>query len=431
MYVHAPHRSTNGLTTIGQVTGNVDRGYYPTLAQALLNSGNVSSSSLSGWSSGTYRGSMSSGRVSHGKFVNTSYLAIYVRNVREQDYIHVHQVSPVKYYVVRRPLGWGYDGMGGAGCGSPWLQFEPEGTNGRPAAIANRAIMQNLKQRAEVECLIKAKDQKLDLSETLVDIGKTISMVAYRAQQVISAYRHARAGRLGKAAATLGLSRKEISRRGIAGNSKAIANGWLEMQYGWKPVLNDIFNGIRAVNEGLAKDPNHTYVVRRLSEGLPFVNRDVSFVWASESLTAHADVDVEVKYRFRLSDANLAYLTGLGLENPLYLAWVAMPMSFIVDWLVPVSDWLSAISAPLGLTFVSGYCSMRTHGYVQVTRDRLANLSPLVFLQPAIGRSDFAFLKRSVYSGFPIPKLYFRFPINNLERAANAVALFITTNRGR
>jgi hypothetical protein len=290
--------------------------------------------------------------------------------------------------------------------------------------------MVNLKNRAEVECLVKARQQKLDLSETMVDIGRTVLMVADRASRVIDAYRHIRAGRFYSAALVLGLHKQQFARRGIKGNVRATAQAWLELQYGWKPLLNDIYNGIRAVNEGLAKDPNQTYVVRRVSEGLPFLERDVSYVWPSERFDHSAFCDVEVKYRFRVSDPYLAYLTGIGLDNPLYLAWVALPFSFVVDWLVPVSDWLSAMSAPLGLTFVSGYCSTKTHGTINIRRDRYSNEN-LPYIRPAIGRAEFVMLRRELYNSFPLPKLYFRFPFTSLERAASAVALFIVTNKGR
>jgi hypothetical protein len=431
MFVSAPKRSTNGFTGTPQVTESFDSPvYYPTFASALSHVDDVSGTWNSGYTAGTYRANMQNGRTGPGTFVNTPYLALYMNHKRESDYVHIHRVASDKYYAVRRQIGFAFDGFGGSGVGSPWLQFEPSGPNGRPSAIANRAIMDNLLNRAEVECLNKARDQKLDLGESLVDIDRTILMIGRRAAQVISAFRHARAGRLEKAAEALGLSKKQITSRGVKGNAKAIAEAWLELQYGWKPLLNDIHDGIQLANEGLERDPYLTTATRRLKDKLPFIERDAfDITWAEEKLTASVEAYVETKYRFRLADANLAYLTGLGLENPAYIAWVALPMSFVVDWFIPVSDWLSAISAPLGLTFVSGYSTVKSAGTIEYERSKMFSHPDVTYLRAAKGRTDFVMMRRIVYDSFPIPKLYFRFPFSNWERVASAIALFVASER--
>lgn len=431
MFVNAPKRNSNGWATLPQVTASYDSPtYYPTASAALSQAQGVTASISSGYSALTYRAEMQRGRTGPGTFKNTSYQCMYVVHKRESDFLLTWYHGPNKYTAARRQLGFGYDGFSGSGVGSPWLQFEPRGSSGRASAIANRAIMENLLNRAEVECLNKARDQKLDLGETLVDLDRTVMMVGRRAGQVISAYRHARAGRLHEAARVLGLGKKQITNRGVKGNLKAIAEGWLELQYGWKPLLNDIHDGIKFANEGFSKKPEIATVTRRLSDRLPFIERDAyDLTWAKEKLTPNVTAYIETKYRFKLADANLAYLTGIGLDNPAYIAWVALPMSFVVDWFVPVSDWLSALSAPLGLTFVSGYSTFKSEGTIEYVRERMYNSSAETDVQAAKGRTDFVFLKRIVYGSFPIPKLYFRFPFSNWERVASAVALFIASER--
>jgi hypothetical protein len=413
-----------------QVTGIVNRS-YSTFALALQNVNNVSSSGAFGFSSQTTRAEMQRGRAGRGIFTETGYRAHYVNTTRKSDYKHIHRHNPTLFQARNLPVGFGYDGFDGTGVGSPWMQFEPFNSMLRPSAIANRAIMLNLLFRAETDCLIKAKGMKLDLAESLVTVGQTLKMIGLRVAQVMSSYRHMRAGRFIDAAGVLGLTKGHFARRGIKGNSQLIAEGWLEIQYGWRPLLNDIFNGIEHVNRTLNQVPHVAHATRRLSEGLPFVERDVSFVWDSESLSARATASVETKFRFRVSNPDLAYLSSLGIENPAYIAWVALPMSFLVDWLIPVGDWLNALSAPLGLTFVSGYSTLRSWGTIDIVRNRLYPEHPnITVLQPAEGRVDFGFIRRVKYTSFPLPKLYFRFPFSSLERTASAVALFINGERG-
>ena len=428
VYVPAPHRSSDGLTLVPLASEFTGRGYYPTAGEAFANRLNISASASPGWSAGTYCSGMSNGRVGPGQFVDTFLHGVYIVNRREQDYVHVHKVSPTQFYVERRTLDFGFTGFYDCGCGNPATQFEPYGPNGFPAAIANRAIMENLVRRAEVECLQKARDQKLDLSESLVDLDKSIIMIGRRAKQVISAFRHARAGRFYEAAAALGVARPQTLKRRVFGNIEASAQYWLELYYGWIPLLTDIFNGVQVVNEGLSRPESTLIVTRRLTEGLPFVNLEVG-EWADQEISHNAECGVETKYRFRVSNANLAYLTSLGIENPAYIAWVALPMSFVIDWLVPVSDWLNALTAPLGLTFISGYTSLRTSGRVEIKRHRKFN-GDFPILQSGRATQDFVHFHRTVHGSFPVPKLYFRFPFTSIERVASATALFITQAKG-
>jgi hypothetical protein len=52
-------------------------------------------------------------------------------------------------------------------------------------------------------------------------------------------------------------------------------------------------------------------------------------------------------------------LNQLGLLNPLSFAWEITPWSFVVDWLIPIGPVLSALTAPVGLNFISGSTATR------------------------------------------------------------------------
>jgi hypothetical protein len=48
------------------------------------------------------------------------------------------------------------------------------------------------------------------------------------------------------------------------------------------------------------------------------------------------------------------------LSNPAALAWELVPYSFVVDWMIPVGDYLSSLDAVNGLTFRRGTLSRST-----------------------------------------------------------------------
>jgi hypothetical protein len=55
------------------------------------------------------------------------------------------------------------------------------------------------------------------------------------------------------------------------------------------------------------------------------------------------------------SSAPLSNLAKVGILNPLQLAWEVVPYSFVVDWFLPIGNWLGGLDAAAGLDFESGY----------------------------------------------------------------------------
>lgn len=70
----------------------------------------------------------------------------------------------------------------------------------------------------------------------------------------------------------------------------------------------------------------------------------------------------EVKIVYKVENRTLASLNSLGLVNPLSLAWELLPMSFVVDWFIPIGGFLRQLTAPLGLEFTYGYETKFAYG---------------------------------------------------------------------
>lgn len=282
--------------------------------------------------------------------------------------------------------------------------------------------MENCRRRGIVECKQKMLESKMDLAETLVDIDKTVLSIAEAAWKAFKAFQFARKGNWKAAAETLGLARKSW-------NPKTIADGWLSMQYGWLPLLSDIYSGVEVVKDILS-DPlaHHTYAMRRTSDGLwsGKPNGDPN-EWLDQKSVGDATVEVETKFRFRVNDAVLAYITGFKLSNPLYVAWVAAPLTFIVDWFLPVGDWLDSLTATHGLKFVDGYQTTKTYASVTVSgvkritwRHIWTEVRPV---QQARSIVEVACIERSVFTGWPMSLTFFKFPFSSPQRIASAIAL--------
>jgi len=432
MYVSAPHRSTNGSTIVTTaVQVRAGGSLYLTPQEALLNADILNQSTTKNAGS-TVRADMMSGIVSYHNYDNTQYSCQY-RTWKSSGRVKTVQKQGLYYASLNNLLFPGFVGFFGTGVDDYLADISPSGTSLSPQAIYNRSVMVNVSNRAKAECLNKASQSKLDLSEALVGLVPTVRMVASSVSKLLLAWNATRKGNFLLAFQQLGI----LPKKSMSKYPEDIASFWLEIQYGWLPLLSDIFNGVDLVNTLLKSDGEHKNqftVVRRLTEQL-YMRSPVAEAssWLDLTSSTSGQCSVEVRYRFRVSDPNIAFLSSLGLTNPFYTVWVAVPFSFVVDWVLPVSDWLQALSAPLGLQFVSGYQTLKSWGLAQVSASR-RNTGAYVKIME-VGNTtaicEGAYMIRTKFSSWPIAVPYIRFPFNSDRRVANAIALITTSRKFR
>lgn len=116
-----------------------------------------------------------------------------------------------------------------------------------------------------------------------------------------------------------------------------ISSNWLELQYGWLPLLSDAREGAEFLAHQFSAPLQHRVVVRRTIS-------QKNVVIASSS-----PIDFEYANSNRqVSRQIIAYLREVdtialsGLTDPLSVAWELVPWSFVVDWFIPIGNYLSA-----------------------------------------------------------------------------------------
>lgn len=67
-----------------------------------------------------------------------------------------------------------------------------------------------------------------------------------------------------------------------------------------------------------------------------------------------------MKVWYDVEDAALDACKSTGISNPALLAWELLPYSFVVDWFIPVGNYLQNINASAGLRFVKGFRTTRS-----------------------------------------------------------------------
>ncbi len=167
---------------------------------------------------------------------------------------------------------------------------------------------------------------------------QTLRLIGDTAYKLARAFRKVKKGDLASASRILtGKSHDPVTGK--------VANNWLELQYGWLPLLSDCHDGAlflaHHLNTPLTVKVRARFQKKRgpTDVGYPYPN-------FSSSLTTGQIIAY-------LKEKNVAQLSGL--TNPASIAWELVPFSFVVDWFLPIGQYLDArgLQSALTGTFVT------------------------------------------------------------------------------
>lgn len=247
---------------------------------------------------------------------------------------------------------------------------------------------------------------------------QALKMVADSATRILRGYRAMRHGNFRDAANFLTSGKKKQE----AISRKTTSNSWLELQYGWLPLLCDVHDGAQFLAHHLNEPLVHTVVVRQRSNGPltctnPAGQYVESYAYREKVITA------------KLKEVGVYSLAGM--MDPLSVQWEIMPYSFIIDWFLPIGDWLSArgLQSSLTGTFVTSTKSVRSFSGLT---GKMTAYGMSGFIPSTVScRQKQVNFTRTVSNSLsiPLPEVV---PLNRAyswRRAANAVALITQLGR--
>jgi hypothetical protein len=184
---------------------------------------------------------------------------------------------------------------------------------------------------------------------------------------------------------------------------KSFANNFLEWHFGWSPLIRDIHDACEVL-----QSPISCKRVRARS-GPKYKT------WGSQSSNYYSTTTTAATERYRVelgagiyvSNPNLRLASQLGLVNPLTVAWEVVPFSFVVDWFLPVGNFLNQWSDFVGLTLSEAFT---TYSYYSEYRNRYIQYPQYgyidrkdykgrVVVERSLGISNFK-LRATQFSGF-------------------------------
>lgn len=198
-----------------------------------------------------------------------------------------------------------------------------------------------------------------DLALTALDFDKSVAMVLSRGRQLLTAVNQLRKGDVFGMAKTLRVAatpetvkRYRIRNPGSKNPGyrlaphKDRADLWLEYSFGWTPLLNDIYSASRVLGNKVPGIRIKKYGRSNFSLNLPLTTN-------SRNLTCAGYVGVMMAADLRVSNPNALLLSQLGLVNPAYVLWDAIPFSFVADWFLPVGRFLKSWTDFVGLEVIN------------------------------------------------------------------------------
>lgn len=214
---------------------------------------------------------------------------------------------------------------------------DPSQYAGSVVTSRSLSLASSMKTRLLNRLYERVKNQSVNAAQALAERKQTAGMfcdVARRLGHTLLALKH---GDLKKAAKHL-----------FPKNSGQVANDWLMIQYGIRPLFSDLDGAAKhlAIPESLTFD----VVVADREKYYTFGTKDdSSYIKCTTSTSIEATISVKLKARItvNLSDGKSVgrSLSRLGFGNPASLAWEIIPYSFVADWAIGIGDYLNNMDA--------------------------------------------------------------------------------------
>jgi len=290
------------------------------------------------------------------------------------------------------------------------------------------------------------KQNRIQWGAAIGEMQQTISQIADSAKSLANAAIAAKHGNWRKAASELGLHytkalkrrikhpRKRFRKGGFSDTQRKLANRWLELQFGWKPLLSDIQGASQELADKALANPSRLRfrATAGASNPMPKVTDLSTTVNSHESITGRQrNTGVSgVRYNvwYQVVNRNLVTSAQTGLLDIAPTIWELIPWSFVADWVAPIGPFLESLTALAGKEFISGTRSTYIRQNSQT--EKYVDWSDLgTVLSSCFAKLEYRQGYRYVLTNFPeTPNPRIRNPLS-ITHALDALALLAQTAR--
>lgn len=200
----------------------------------------------------------------------------------------------------------------------------------------------------------KVRGHSFNLGVALGESHQTLNLVLTNLRRIISAVSSLKKGRVDLALRALGVpprqtKKRAMNRTGQSRSNNLLANRelvskdisamWLEIQYGVKPLLKDIFEAMKAYERHTAGPRKSRFTVRKRIEWPVYESNPAVNTYAKWTIHSQTKRQIIAELTEVISEPR-----SLGLLDPASVALELTPLSFVADWFIPISSYLEALN---------------------------------------------------------------------------------------
>lgn len=260
---------------------------------------------------------------------------------------------------------------------------------------------------------------RVELGLNIAERRQTINMMASRANTLRRAYEALKRGNVGAMKDALGITTGGGGRWARPDQASRL---WLEYHFGWEQLLKDIHDAAVYLDAPWPKNLKAS----GKGTGSTSVNIDTTQPWGygwkhTYNLRWHVAMGATVS----VTNPSLYTLTTLGLINPASIAWEVVPFSFVVDWFLPIGNYLASYTDFVGISVSKPYTTeyrVASNGQSQYWPNSYNPATPI--------RGESWVMSRSLGIVGPVLRLKQYKGISPV-RAATAISLLIQSFRSR
>lgn len=245
----------------------------------------------------------------------------------------------------------------------------------------------------------KLAEAKYNLGSSLAEYRETVKLFTGTAKSLHRAFQ---------------VLRGKIPRRKLRVCS--IPAAVLQYNFGIAPMVEDLYSSVEILRHKLGRP-----LVRRDSVGIKVVNNG-PFTYGSYDYDAKSSFKQRATVYYQVNP-NYTLSNEFDFGNPVEWIWELIPFSFVVDWALPIGNWLGTLDALLGVENIHGTVTTRT--FDQWTYR--SNIKTQYIGR--IGEFSNATYQRDVITTVPMPEFPAWSPSLSFKRAQNAVSLLLGMTR--
>lgn len=198
-------------------------------------------------------------------------------------------------------------------------------------------VPSNIKALANL--LEKFKQSNFNLAVSAGESRESWHMIANRMFQFAEALNKTRKGDLRGALRALGSTKRPSRRARRKLDTGDVSGSFLELHYGWVPLLRDIYSAAELINKPKIERSSIRTSVHTTGPDVQ------TYAPEHQGQCSTLNNKRSVYHIAKLSTKEVSWAVRLGLTNPMTILWELTTLSFVADWFLPIGDLISAVEA--------------------------------------------------------------------------------------